>query len=103
MTGVAELERRRAQIDWVLDYELDIASDLSAFHRVDDWRTLDGPRYFALANRLGAYTGVMQARIIELRKDEDGDTPTPAKPQTAKVSDDAMLTQLANEGWLERK
>jgi hypothetical protein len=46
----------------MLDYLDDIASDLSAFHRIDDPSTLDGPRYFRLAWRLAAYQGVMQAR-----------------------------------------
>ncbi len=96
---------------WVLDYEDDIASDLSVFHRVDDVMTLDGPRYFALAPLLAAYAGVMQARVIKLREDEkEGRSgahsaarpmSTPERP--SRVSDDVALATLALEGWAERK
>jgi hypothetical protein len=36
---------------------------LSAFHRVDDWRALAADLYFSLAVRLGAYAGIIAARI----------------------------------------
>lgn len=93
---------------WVLDHLDDIDSDMSAFHRVDDARTtLPAPLYFARAQRLGAYTGVMQARIIEQQKDKDGGAPSVGVgghqhgPAT-QVSDDVMIERLANEGWVER-
>ena len=99
---------------WIIEHEEDVASDLSAFHRVDDPMTLDGPRYFSLAMRLGAYAGVMQARAIEARQDERGavDQPTrPAAPtsapgareQRSRVSDDTALAMLAAEGWAEHE
>lgn len=37
----------------------DIASDLSAFHRIDDPEAMPLWRYIAFAHRLGAYGGVM--------------------------------------------
>lgn len=93
---------------WVLDHLEDIDSDMSVFHRVDDARTsLPAPLYFARANRLGAYAGVMQARIVEQQRNENG-TPSvgvsgPRQQGAAtKVSDDVMLERLANEGWVER-
>lgn len=96
---------------WVLDHLEDIDSDMSAFHRVDDAVTaLPAPLYFARAVRLGAYQGVMQARIFEARQREQGGTSlnigggragAPQGPAT-KISDEAMLEQLANEGWVER-
>lgn len=95
---------------WTLDYEADIASDLSAFHRIDDPSTIDGPKYFSLAARLGAYTGVIQARVLAEREKEKeaGGMPssasrgasTPEKP--SRVSDDVALSMLALEGWAER-
>lgn len=98
------------QVMWTQDYEDDIASDLSAFHRVDDPMTIDGPRYFMLAARLPAYTGVVAARVEKLRQDEReaGRSPhsaaqphsTPEKPM--RVSDDVALATLAAEGWAER-
>lgn len=93
---------------WVLDHLEDIDSDMSVFHRVDDPQTaLAGPLYFARAARLGAYAGVMQARILEDRQRAEGGTPVGVRgpgqsgPAT-KVSDDVMLERLANEGWVER-
>lgn len=50
---------------WVLQLLDDIESDMSAFHRVDDITTLDGPRFFKLAWRLSAYQGVIRARLSE--------------------------------------
>jgi hypothetical protein len=47
----------------VLDYEQDIESDLSAFHRIDDPSQMTSARYFMLAERLAAYKGALRARI----------------------------------------
>lgn len=94
---------------WTLDYEADIASDLSAFHRVDDPMTIDGPRYFSLATRLSAYAGVMAARAEKLRQDEREGGSAPHSPaQTGasgnagptRVSDDVAIASLA-DGWVE--
>ncbi|MDQ3760970.1 MAG: hypothetical protein M3460_04525 [Actinomycetota bacterium] len=49
----------------MLDHLDDLESDFSAIHRVDDIHILDGPRFFRLAYRLGAYSGVMAARVAE--------------------------------------
>lgn len=98
---------------WVLDHEADIASDLSAIHRVDDPMTLDGPRYFSLAVRLAAYAGVIQARAVAAREEaEKGGSgahsaaPTASRPgvtreRPSRVSDDTALAMLAAEGWAE--
>ena len=65
-----------------------------------------GPRYFMLAVRLGAYTGVLQARAAKEQADRDGEperAPTAAgrSGRPAEVSDTLMLTKLANEGWAD--
>ena len=39
----------------------DVVSDLSALHRVDDWRTLPARRFFLLADRLHYYPGIIAA------------------------------------------
>lgn len=100
---------------WTVDYEADIASDLSAFHRIDDPMTIDGPRYFSLAPRLAAYSGVIQARAAALREEERkaGSGAHSAAPAASRlgsrhespsrVSDDAALAMLASEGWAELK
>lgn len=49
---------------WVLDHLEDVASDLSVFHRVDDWRELPSSRFFLLSERLPAYDGVVRAVLL---------------------------------------
>lgn len=86
---------------WALDYLDDIDSDMSAMHRVDDARTtMPAPLYFARAERLAAYPGVMQARVRKLEHDrhESGE---PAANTVRSMPDDVLLAQLANEGWAE--
>ncbi len=93
---------------WTTDYEADIASDLSAFHRIDDPMTIDGPRYFSLAIRLAAYSGVLAARAEKMRQDEREGVSgahsaaqrhsSPSSP--SRVTDDALLASLA-DGWVE--
>lgn len=93
---------------WTVDYEKDIESDLSAFHRVDDPMMIPGPRYFELAIRLAAYGGVLAARAEKIRQDErEGvsgahgaaqQRSTPERP--ARVDDDVLLASLA-DGWVE--
>ena len=91
---------------WTVDYEDDIASDLSAFHRVDDPMQIPGPRYFALAVRLAAYAGVIAVRVEKIRQDEgEGGSGAHSAPQgmasqPSRVSDDVALAMLA-DGWAE--
>ena len=91
---------------WTLEYEADIASDLSAFHRVDDPMTISGPRYFSLAMRLTAYAGVMAAIAEQRRQDEEnGHSSSPsaapgASSGTQRVDDSIAIAQLS-DGWLE--
>lgn len=90
---------------WTTEYEADIASDLSAFHRVDDPMALDGPLYFSLAIRLAAYSGVLAARAEKIRQDEregvsGAHTAGRGTSTPAKVSDDAALAMLS-DGWVE--
>jgi len=47
----------------LLDILDDVASDLSAFHRVNDLTKLDSYALFRLAVRLPAYQGVLAARF----------------------------------------
>ena len=75
------MRERVGQLGWMLDYLDDIASDMSVFHRIDDVTALDGPRFFRLAWRLSAYTGVMQARVVaESEADHDRPTAPSADP-----------------------
>ena len=84
----------------------DIESDLSAFHRVDDWRALDGPRFFRYAVRLSAYSGVMAARVYERQREESpgGAAAQGAAPRSAGASSDPnLINKLAADGWLEHR
>lgn len=54
-----------------MDYLDDIASDLSVFHRVDDMWALPAPRFFSLVYRLPFYAGVLQARYIAEKQEQD--------------------------------
>ena len=49
--------------DWLLDYGDEVASDLSALHRVDDWRAVEPRRFFALVDQLSAYPGALRRRL----------------------------------------
>lgn len=71
------------------------------FFRVDDPLSLPAPLYFARAVRLGAYMGVMQARLAELRGAENGPPTGTTRAAPVKVDDGVMLSKLANEGWAE--
>ena len=50
----------------------DIASDMSAFHRVDDIRALSARTLFSMAPRLLAYDGVLRRRQTQRMISEHG-------------------------------
>lgn len=65
------LGARLHQVAWVLSHWDDLDADFLAIYGIDlEDCDLSGPRYFALAHRLSAYTGVMQARVEEGREEE---------------------------------
>jgi len=68
---------RFREIGWVVDRLLDLESDFSVFHRVDDIYAMDGPRFLRLAWRIAAYNGMI-TRHIESQREP---TPTMAAPR----------------------
>lgn len=93
---------------WIIDHEEDVASDLSAFHRIDDPMTLDAPRYFSLALRLTAYMGVMAAVAEAERRGENhggSGAQTAARDGSAPsvVGDETALAMLSLDGWVEHE
>lgn len=50
------------EMGWIVPMIDDLASDLSAFHRVDDWRSLTVDRFMSLAGRIAAYDGAVAKR-----------------------------------------
>lgn len=70
-------------MQWTIDLEHEIASDLSVFHRIDDPSSLDAPRYFRLAELLPFYDGAVRHRfqlalIEEARKEQPRPAPAGA-------------------------
>lgn len=90
---------------WIVEgeHEADIASDLSAFHRIDDVAEIDGPRYFSLAQRLSAYSGVIGAIVAKRQADEDRATDggqSAPRGRVERVSEASTLAALS-DGWVE--
>jgi hypothetical protein len=56
----------------VTDHLTDIASDLSAFHRIDDPEEMDFAVFCALAYRLPAYQGAMASVVAQQRQGSSG-------------------------------
>lgn len=94
---------------WITDYMEDIESDLSVFHRVDDYMTMPAPRFFSLVPRLSAYAGVLQARAVEEQENggarhvaPSGGASAPGAPsQATTVSNDVAFAELGD--WVEYK
>lgn len=86
-----------------MDHEEDIASDLSAFHRIDDPFSIPGPRYFSLAYRLVAYRGVMRELMVAQQQEAEGNYSqhAGAGEKVAMVPAEALVTSLAADGWGE--
>jgi hypothetical protein len=91
----------------MVDHEADIASDLSAIHRIDDPMSIDGPRYFMLGNRLSAYNGVIGAIAAKRAADEERAESGHAAPATGargggKASEVPLASAVAAAPeWIE--
>lgn len=67
---------RTEQIIWVLAYERDLDADFLAIYRIDlEEDDVTARRYFTLAHRLPAYSGVLAARA-EAQSEDSGSTPS---------------------------
>ena len=88
---------------WIVEEEAeaDVASDLSAFHRIDDVDKIDGPRYFSLAQRLTAYAGVRAAVIAErqARERDGGSGAQSSRGGVTHVSEAQGLAEVSE--WVE--
>ncbi|MEU1309510.1 hypothetical protein ABZ419_11530 [Streptomyces cinnamoneus] len=64
----------------MLDHEEDIDADFLAWYGIDlQMQEIPGPRYFALAHRLTAFSGVMAARVEAQRERQDASQPRAAQ------------------------
>lgn len=89
---------------WIVEEEAeaDVASDLSAFHRIDDVDAIDGPRYFSLAQRLTAYQGVRAAVLAERRyREEHGGSGAQSSSRggATQAPEAAVLAEVSE--WVE--
>ncbi|MDX2550116.1 hypothetical protein QA860_08360 [Streptomyces stelliscabiei] len=74
------IAERTGQIIWVLDHEDDIDADFLAIYHIDlDADEITARRYFALAHRLTAYSGVMAARAEAEREEQQPTRTTPTR------------------------
>lgn len=92
-----------ARTAWIVDHLDDVASDLSAFHRVDDYMTLESARFFSLAERLGAYSGVVAARAYAEQHPEAAVRTTGRGEKIIELDESIALAQLEADGLLERE
>lgn len=68
---------------WVLDHLEDLDADFLAIYGLDlEHVEISAPRYFALAYRLTAYTGVMAARAEEEQEQRQPASSTPTRTST---------------------
>jgi hypothetical protein len=77
----------------VTDYLDDIASDLSAFHRIDDAGEMEAAVFFALAARLPAYRGVMAA--VAQREHGQRGRPAPRYDRASAMANNARAAPSA--------
>lgn len=69
---------------WVLDHQDDLDADFLAVYGLDlEQVDISARRYFALAYRLTAYTGVMAARAEEEHDERPQASTTPTRTSTA--------------------
>lgn len=71
---------------WVLDHLEDLDADFLRYYRTD-WASLDGSRFFSLAERVVTYGGVMYHRAMAAAQEE----PEPV----------ASLEELAGDDLIE--
>jgi hypothetical protein len=84
---------RTAQTGWVLDHIDDLDADFLAIYGIDlEQQTISARRYFALAHRLTAYSGVMAARA---ENERERTIPTRTSSTPATTRDDSSSTELS--------
>lgn len=93
------VEERTVQTHWVLDHLDDLDADFLAIYGIDlDTTDISARRYFALAHRLTAYTGVMAARAEAEREDQPTASTTPTRtsstPAPSRADSDVREVSL---------
>jgi hypothetical protein len=89
---------------WVLEHLADLEADFRAFYRMDpeDILSMSGPRFFALAHRVGAYDGVMAARLAEAApQGTSGGRSSGAQNTTVESTQTAIRADPALSGLID--
>lgn len=94
-------EERVSLLLWTVDHLEDVESDMSVFHRVNDIYTMQGPRFFDYVLRLGAYMGVVQARIAKEKEDDKGPDYTPGTTSQPSTVDESTALAMLGADWVE--
>lgn len=86
---------RIEQCLWVLDHQDDLDADFLAIYGIDLQHTdISSRRYFALAYRLTAYTGVMAARL-DAERDGRPTGSTPTRTSSTPAPERGDVTELS--------
>ena len=77
-------------LPWIAPHFGAIASDLSAFHRIDDVDTIGMPKFVALLEHLHAYAGAYLASIQSRRAATAASAPQPGPVADGDTSDEEI-------------
>lgn len=79
---------------WLLDLTDEVASDLSVYHRIDDWESMSARRYCRLVPLLPAYGGAVAAGLRRMLQEAQPAAPT----QAAAASRPAHFSRATSGG-----
>lgn len=97
--GPGPLVARAVELSWIADYEPEVASDLSALHRIDDPMSMDCARYFRLAELLPAYEGaVRMAALRDVRESRTSPEGGGSDDDVAAARHAAVATGMSDPG-----
>jgi hypothetical protein len=86
---------------WAVDMEGDVASDLSALHRVDNMYDMGSRRWAQLVPRLIAYPGAVQFRFkMQAQQEREREEEAAAGPVAAPVRPAAATAPAVAPGLL---
>lgn len=91
--------QRTEQLLWITVLLDDVESDLSRFHRVDDWQQLTGSRFIKLAERLAVYGGAVADAFQRVQETNAAASQERLAASSGQVVDDPkMLEALTSKG-----
>lgn len=84
---------------WAVDMEGDVASDLSALHRIDDMYGMGSRRWAQLVPRLIAYPGAVQFRFkMQAQQEKEREQEAAGQPQSVTAAPAAVRAPTAPSG-----